>query len=87
MFKIQALLKSRTIQRESQQTSQQHPGIEGGNSGENELVAAAEDLREAWGRSLNCQLQLQARLALQLDWAACLQQDGGILGKEMPLSG
>eukprot|EP00066_Takifugu_rubripes_P017519 XP_011606785.1 PREDICTED: uncharacterized protein LOC101076355 [Takifugu rubripes] len=84
MFKIQALLKSQTIRWESQQTSQQHPGTEGGNSGENELVAAAEDLREAWGRSLNCQLQLQARLELLLDWAICLQQDGGILG-EMPL--
>ncbi|TWW77242.1 hypothetical protein D4764_12G0006320 [Takifugu flavidus] len=87
MFKIQALLKSQTIRWESQQTSQQHPGTEGGNSGENELVAAAEDLREAWGRSLNCQLQLQARLELLLDWAICLQQDGGILallGMEYP---
>lgn len=86
MFKILVLLKPLTTQWESS-SSQQHPGIQGGNSQQSHVAAAAEDLREAWGRSLNCRLQLQARLELLLDWAVCLQQDGGILGKEMPLSG
>lgn len=84
MFKILVLLKPLTTQWEP---SQQHPGVQGGDSPQSHVAAAAEDLREAWGRSLNCQLQLQARLELLLDWAACLQQDGGILGQEMPLSG
>lgn len=87
MFKILELLKPLTDQSESQQTSQQLPGIDGGNVGQSYLVTAGANLQEAWGRSLYCQLQLQTRLELLLGWAVCLQQDGGILGKEMPMSG
>lgn len=87
MFKIVELLKPLTDQSESQRSSQQLPGIDGGNAGQSDLVTAGEDLREAWGRSLHCQLQLQTRLELLLGWAVCLQQDGGVLGKEMPVSG
>lgn len=81
MFKILELLKPLT---ESEQT-QLLPGLDRGNSGQSYLITAGEDLREAWGRSLHCQLQLQTRLELLLGWAVCLQQDGGILGEEMPM--
>lgn len=85
MFKILELLKPLSDQSELQQTSQLHPGIDSGNSGRSHLVTVGEALREAWGRSLHCQLQLQTRLELLLGWAVCLQRDGGILGKEMPI--
>lgn len=87
MFKILELLKPLTDQSASRQTSQQLSGIDGENGAQSDLVTAGEDLREAWERSLHCQLQLQTRLELLLGWALCLQQDGGILGKEMPMSG
>lgn len=87
MFKILQLLKPLTDQPESRQTSQQLSGIDGGNGAQSGLVTAGKDLQEAWERSLHYQLQLQTRLELLLGWAICLQQDGGILGKEMPMSG
>lgn len=86
MFKILELLKPLADQSQSQQTSPQLPGVDGGNGGQSYVVAAGEDLREAWGRSLHWRLQLQTRLELLLAWAVCLR-DGGILGKEMPTSG
>lgn len=85
MFKILELLKPLTDQ-DKQQTLHQLPRIDEGNGGQSNLVTAGEDLREAWGRSLHCQLQLQTRLELLLGWAVYLQHDGGILGKEMPMS-
>lgn len=87
MLKTVELLKPLTEQSESQQAWQQLQGIDGGNGGQSDLVTVGEDLREAWGRSLRCQLQLQTRLELLLGWAVCLQQDGGVLGEEMPVSG
>lgn len=87
MLKTVELLKLLTDQSESQQATPQLPGIDGGNGGQGDLVTAGEDLREAWGRSLRCQLQLQTRLELLLGWAVCLQQDGGVLGEGMPVSG
>lgn len=87
MLKTVELLKPLTQQSESQQASQQLPGIDGGNGGQSDLVTVGEDLGEAWGRSLRCQLQLQTRLELLLGWADCLQQDGGVLGEEMPVNG
>lgn len=87
MLKTVELLKPLTDQSESQQASQQLPGVDGGNGGQSDLVTAGEDLREAWGRSLRCRVQLQTRLELLLGWAVCLQQDGGVLGEEMPVSG
>lgn len=84
MFQILELLNPLTDRWEAQRSPQQHPGVEAGP--QDRLPAAAEDLREAWGRSLRCQLQLQTRLELLLDWAVCLRQDGGILGKEIPMS-
>lgn len=87
MLKILELLKPLTDHSQSQQTSQQLPGIDGGNGGQSDLVTVGEDLREAWRCGLHCQLQLQTRLEFLLARAVCLQQDGGILGKEMPMSG
>ncbi|KAM7399476.1 hypothetical protein PAMP_018747 [Pampus punctatissimus] len=68
------------------QTLLDNKGSERGSGRQDLLSAAAKELQQAWGRSLHCQLQLQTRVEILLDWAVCLQQDGGILG-EMPLSG
>ncbi|TMS07022.1 hypothetical protein E3U43_011115 [Larimichthys crocea] len=61
-------------------------GSERGSGRQDHLLTAAKELRKAWGRNLHCQLQLQTRLEILLDWAVGLQQDGGSLG-DMPLPG
>ncbi|XP_059188168.1 uncharacterized protein si:dkey-103g5.4 isoform X2 [Centropristis striata] len=86
MFKVLELLKPLTEEWGSDQTLQRPQGSERGSGRQNHLLAAAAELQQAWGRSLHCQLQLQTRLDILLDWAEGLQQDGGTLG-EMPLSG
>ncbi|XP_037632372.1 uncharacterized protein si:dkey-103g5.4 [Sebastes umbrosus] len=86
MFKVLELLKPLTEEWGSDQTLQHHQGSERGSGRQDHLLAATKELQQAWGRSLHCQLQLQTRLGLLLDWAAGLQQDGKTLG-EMPLLG
>ncbi|XP_024910791.1 uncharacterized protein si:dkey-103g5.4 isoform X2 [Cynoglossus semilaevis] len=89
MYKILDLLKPLMEEWGSDpglQPSQPHSGSERGSGRQDHLLAAAKELQQAWGRSLHCQLQLQTRLEMILDWALDLQQDGGILG-EMPLLG
>ncbi|XP_071353450.1 uncharacterized protein [Trachinotus anak] len=89
MFKVLDLLKPITEEWGSDQTlqhSQSPPGSERGGGRQNHLLAATNELQQAWGRSLHCQLQLQTRLGFLLDWAIGLQQDGWTMG-EMPLSG
>ncbi|GAA6228396.1 uncharacterized protein LOC111665042 [Lates japonicus] len=89
MFKVLDLLKPLTEEWGSDPTLQHpqpHPGSERGSGRQDHLLAVAKELQQAWGRSLHCQLQLQTRLELLLDWAVGLQQDGGTLG-EIPLSG
>ncbi|CAK6968135.1 uncharacterized protein si:dkey-103g5.4 isoform X2 [Scomber scombrus] len=89
MFKIVELLKPLTEEWGSDpalQHLQPHLGNEQGSSRQDDLSAAAKELQQVWGRSLHCQLQLQTRLEILLDWAVGLQQDGGTLG-EMPVSG
>lgn len=77
MFTVLELLKPLTEEWGSDQTS----------GPRDHLVAAAKELRQAWGRSLHCQLQLQTRLGILLDWAADLQKDGGTLGEEITARG
>ncbi|KAM7413322.1 hypothetical protein PAMA_020625 [Pampus argenteus] len=86
IFKVLELLKPLTEEWGSDPTLHLYQGSERGSGRQDLLSAAAKELQQAWGRSLHCQLQLQTRLEILLDWAVCLQQDGGILG-EMPLSG
>ncbi|TDH14924.1 hypothetical protein EPR50_G00025880 [Perca flavescens] len=86
MFKVLELLKPLTEEWGSDQTLQRHQGSERGSGRQDHLLAAAKELQQAWGRSLHCQLQLQTRLEILLNWVECLQQDGGTLG-EMPLLG
>ncbi|XP_067362811.1 uncharacterized protein [Channa argus] len=90
MFKILELLKPLTEEWGSDQTLQHllphQSSSERGSGRQNHLLAAAKELQQAWGRSLHCQLQLQTRLEMQLDYAVGLQQNGGALG-EMPLTG
>ncbi|XP_062417626.1 uncharacterized protein LOC119229096 [Pungitius pungitius] len=86
LFKVLELLKTLTEVWGSDQHLQHHQGSERGSGRQDPLVAAAKELQQAWGRSLHCQLQLQTRLGILLDWAAGLQKDGGALG-EMPLLG
>ncbi|KAF1394028.1 hypothetical protein PFLUV_G00022250 [Perca fluviatilis] len=86
MFKVLELLKPLTEEWGSDQTLQRHQGSERGSGRQDHLLAAAKELQQAWGKSLHCQLQLQTRLDILLNWAECLQQDGGTLG-EMPLLG
>lgn len=80
MLKVLELLKPLG----SDQTLQ---GNARGSARHDHLVTAAKELEQAWERSLHCQLQLQTRLMILLDWAVRLQQDGGILGKETPVRG
>lgn len=87
MFKALELLKPLTGQWGSDQTLQHHQGSERGSAQQDQLATAANELQQAWGRSLHCQLQLQTRLEILLDWAVGIQQDGGALGKEMPVRG
>lgn len=87
MFKVLELLKPLTEEWGSDQTLQHHQGSERGSGRQDHLPSAAKELQQAWGRSLHCQLQLQTRLEILLDWAMGLQQDGGTLGKEIPLRG
>ncbi|XP_051254705.1 uncharacterized protein si:dkey-103g5.4 isoform X3 [Dicentrarchus labrax] len=86
MFKVLEILKPLTEEWGSDQTLQRHQGSERGGGRQDHLLAAAKELQQAWGRSLHCQLQLQTRLEILLDWAVGLQQDGGTLG-EMPFPG
>lgn len=87
MFKVLELLSPLTAQWGSDPTLQHHQDSERGSGQQDHLVTAAKELQQAWGRNLNCQLQLQTRLEILRDWAISLQQDGGILGKEMPVRG
>ncbi|XP_044059103.1 uncharacterized protein si:dkey-103g5.4 isoform X2 [Siniperca chuatsi] len=86
MFRVLELLKPLTEEWGSDQTLQHHQRSERGSGRQDHLLAAAKELQQARGRSLHCQLQLQIRLEILLDWAVGLQQDGGTLG-EMPLPG
>ncbi|XP_033488068.2 uncharacterized protein LOC117260235 [Epinephelus lanceolatus] len=86
MFKVLELLKPLTEEWGSDQTLQHHQGSERGSGRQDNFLSVAKELQQAWGRSLHCQLQLQTRLGILLNWAVGLQQDGGILG-EMPLPG
>ncbi|KAM8904381.1 uncharacterized protein AB9W97_008057 [Spinachia spinachia] len=86
LFKVVQLLKTLTEVWGSDQNMQHHLGSERGSGRQDHLVVAAKELQQAWGRSLHCQLQLQTRLSILLDWAAGLEKDGGTLG-EMPLLG
>eukprot|EP00064_Thunnus_orientalis_P004272 superscaffoldBa00000385_g4283 len=89
IFKVVELLKPLTEEWGSDPTlqyPQPHQGSEQGSGRQDNLSAAAKELQQAWGRSLHCQLQLQTRLEILLDWAVDVQQDGGTLG-EMHLSG
>lgn len=83
MLKVLELLKPLG----SDQTLQHHQGNERGSARHDHLVTAAKELEQAWERSLHCQLQLQTRLMILLDWAVRLQQDGGILGEGIPVRG
>lgn len=67
----------------SDQTLQHHQGIDRGSGRCDHLLSAGKELLHAWERSLHCQLQLQTRLEILLDWAIGLHQNGGTLGKEM----
>lgn len=87
MFKVLELLKTLTEEWGSDQSLQRHQGSERGSGRQDHLLTAAKELRKAWGRNLHCQLQLQTRLEILLDWAVGLQQDGGSLGEEMPVRG
>ncbi len=82
MFKVLELLKPLTEEWGSDQTLQHHQGSERGSGRRDHLLSAAKELRQAWGRSLHSQLQLQTRLEILLDWAVGVQQDGGTLGEE-----
>ncbi|XP_047451086.1 uncharacterized protein LOC125014093 [Mugil cephalus] len=89
MFRLLDLLKPLPEEWGSDRTLQHlqtHPGSERGSGRQDHILAATKVLQQAWGQSLHCQIQLQTRLDILLEWAECLQQDGGILG-EMPLSG
>ncbi|XP_034723644.1 uncharacterized protein si:dkey-103g5.4 [Etheostoma cragini] len=86
MFKVLELLKPLTEEWGSDQTLQRHQDSERGSGRQDHLLAASKEIQQAWGRSLHCQLQLQTRLDILLNWAESIQQDGGILG-EMPLLG
>ncbi|KAG7238714.1 hypothetical protein INR49_031230 [Caranx melampygus] len=89
MFKVLDLLKPLTEEWGSDPNLQHqlsHPGNERRSGQEAHLRAASKELKQAWGRSLHCKLQLQTRLEFLLCWAESVQQDGGIMG-EMPLSG
>nr|XP_046246188.1 uncharacterized protein LOC124059852 [Scatophagus argus] len=81
MFKALKLLKPLTGEWGSDQTLQHYQVSERGSSRQNQLLSAAKELQQYWGRSLHCQLQLQTRLEILLDWAMGLQQDGGTLGE------
>lgn len=85
MFEVLELLKPLTDQWGSDKTLQHNLGGERESAQHDHLVTAAKELQQAWGRSLHCQLQLQSRLKILLDWAVALQQDGGTLGEEMPV--
>ncbi|XP_072248570.1 uncharacterized protein [Leuresthes tenuis] len=89
MLKVLDLLKSLTEDWGSDPTLQHLQPSSGNDNAigrQDHLLAGTKDLEEAWGRSLHCQLQLQTRLEMLLDWAVGVQQDGGSLG-EMPLPG
>lgn len=84
IFKVVELLKPLTEEWGSDPTlqyPQPHQGSEQGSGRQDNLSAAAKELQQAWGRSLHCQLQLQTRLEILLDWAVDVQQDGGTLGE------
>ena len=86
MLKVLDLLKSLTEDWGSDPTLQHlqpSSGNENAIGRQDHLLAGTKDLEEAWGRSLHCQLQLQTRLEMLLDWAVGVQQDGGSLGEEM----
>lgn len=87
MFKVLEFLKPLTEVLGSD-PALQHPlphqsSRERGSGQQDHLLAASKELQQAWGRSLHCQLQLQTRLEILLDWAVALQQDGGTLGEIM----
>ncbi|CAJ1065477.1 uncharacterized protein si:dkey-103g5.4 isoform X1 [Xyrichtys novacula] len=86
MFKVLALLKPLTEEWGSDPALQRCQSSERGSGQPDHLLAAAKEIQQAWRKSLHCQLQLQTRLEILLDWAVDLQQHGGALG-EMPLTG
>lgn len=86
MLKVMDILKPLTEEWGSDPTLQHmqpHPGSENASGRQDGLFAVTKGLEQAWGRSLHCQLQLWTRLEMLLDWAVCLQQDGGTLGGEI----
>lgn len=85
MLEVLELLKPLTDQWGSDKTLLPHLCSERDSAQHDYLVTAAKELQQAWGRSLHCQLQLRTRLKILLDWAAGVEQDGGILGEEIPV--
>lgn len=83
MLEVLELLKPLADQWGSDKTLQRHLGSSERESGQYDYLV--KELQQAWGRSLHCQLQLHTRLKVVLDWAVGVQQDGGILGEEMPV--
>ncbi|XP_034025206.1 uncharacterized protein si:dkey-103g5.4 [Thalassophryne amazonica] len=88
MLKVAELLKTLSEELSSETLHLQHlRQAADRRSVQQDLLAAAKtEFQLAWGRSRHCQLQLQTRLEMQLDWVIGLQENGGILG-EMPCSG
>ncbi|KAM6933261.1 uncharacterized protein FYW49_001628 [Xenentodon cancila] len=83
MFKALDLLKPLTEEWGSDPTLQStpfHPGSDNASARRDHLLAATKELEQAWERSLHCQLQLETRLEMLLDYVVGLQQDGGTLG-------
>lgn len=85
MLEVLELLKPLADQWGSDKTLQHHLCSERESAQHDYLVTAAKELQQAWARSLHCQLQLHTRLKVLLDWAVSVEQDGGILGEEMPV--
>ncbi|XP_061576517.1 uncharacterized protein LOC133442524 [Cololabis saira] len=82
MFKALDLLKPLTEEWGSDpalQSTQFHPRSEAASARQDHLLATTKELEQAWERSLHCQLQLQTRLEMLLDYIVGLQQDGGTL--------
>lgn len=85
MFKVLELLKPMTDEWSSGPSLQHRlprgSGSDRGSGRQDRLVAAAKELQQAWGRSVHCLMQLQARLEMLQDWAVGVHQDGGTLGE------
>nr|XP_061828831.1 uncharacterized protein LOC133614686 [Nerophis lumbriciformis] len=86
MLKIVKLLRPLNEEWGSDLTLQLHLRGERGQSCQDGVGAASQELHSHWRRSQHCQLQVQTRLEILLDTTMRLHQDGGSLG-DMPSSG